>query len=254
MIRRTPQAVAALLGLRDASAEIFHCSSGAYSARDLMRCAGELADCVTDFERQRVIVPSDDPFAAVCGVVGCWLADATLVLWRRSAIAIEAIVRLTDASAIAERDSAQGRWRVESAGSSERGSRAPGDLVIMTSGSTGQPKGVALDLCRTVGNAALAGSRLDVGDTSFWTADADMSLMSPLGHTLMAWCYQKPAYHLTGMGWKARTALFAGAPGGFGGTPLQLREIAQRLNGDGPRILVSSGDFLPSSLGHSVQT
>jgi long-subunit acyl-CoA synthetase (AMP-forming) len=82
--------------------------------------------------------------------------------------------------------------------------------------------------------------------------DADMSLMSPLGHTLTAWSSQVPLQHLGGLDWAKRSELFTQQRGGYGGAPLQIREVAQRMTGTGPSVIVSSGDFLPPALGAAI--
>jgi acyl-CoA synthetase (AMP-forming)/AMP-acid ligase II len=79
-----------------------------------------------------------------------------------------------------------------------------------------------------------------------------MSLMSPLGHTFMAWSQQVVIEHLGGLDWRRRNELFEAGRGGYGGTPLQIREITQRITGKGPYVIVSSGDFLPPALGAAV--
>jgi acyl-CoA synthetase (AMP-forming)/AMP-acid ligase II len=143
-------------------------------------------------------------------------------------------------------------WRIDRLLAASKAYQQPGDLIIMTSGSTGKPKGVALDLGRVLTNAALAGSKVGVSSASAWTVDADMSLMSPLGHTFMAWANQVPVFHLGGVDWQSRGKFFAENRAGFGGAPLQIRELVQRIEGVGPQIIVSSGDFLPSALGSAV--
>ncbi len=103
-------------------------------------------------------------------------------------------------------------------------------------------------------NAVLTAGKVDVSSCDFWAIDADMSLMSPLGHTLMAWSSQVCVQHLAGLDWSARSELIARARGGYGGAPLQIRELAQRLLGNGPHVIVSSGDFLPPALGKAIET
>jgi long-chain acyl-CoA synthetase len=249
-MRRSSEAFAALVGIRKSRDDLFRCVSGAMDAETLLFRANLLADRLP-CARQRIIIPSDDPISLLAGIAGCWLSDNTAVAWRKSALDVETLAGLT-AAAVSVRWDDQGKdWQVERL-SGDFASNAPGDLIVLTSGSTGQPKGVALDLDRVVANAALAGSKVGVASTSFWTVDADMSLMSPLGHTFMAWSNQIVIQHLGGLDWRRRSELFESGRGGYGGTPLQIREITQRITGKGPCVIVSSGDFLPPALGAAV--
>jgi long-chain acyl-CoA synthetase len=250
MTRRGPESLAALLGIRRTNAALFQCASGTLTADDLLFRANLLAGKLPH-ARQRVIVASDDPIALLAGIAGCWLSNDTAVAWRASALDPAALTELTAATLSVRWDDAAGDWRVDRLATALAAER-PGDLVILTSGSTGRPKGVALDLGRVVANAALASGKLGVASCEFWAVDADMALMSPLAHTLMAWSNRIPVQHLGGLDWSRRSELFAARRGGYGGAPLQIREVSQRLTGDGPRVIVSSGDFLPPALGAAI--
>jgi acyl-CoA synthetase (AMP-forming)/AMP-acid ligase II len=247
---RGSESLAALLGIRRTGADLFRCASGTLVAEELFFRANLLAGQLPN-ARERIIVPSDDPVALFAGIAGCWLSNNTAVAWRKSAIDIDRLSELTAAAASIRWDSQANDWHIERLSTTST-IEQPGDLIILTSGSTGKPKGVALDLGRIAVNAALTGSKVGVSCCDFWAVDADMSLMSPLGHTLMAWSSQVPVQHLGGLDWLTRSELFAGAKGGYGGAPLQIREVAQRINGTGPRIIVSSGDFLPPKLGAAI--
>jgi acyl-CoA synthetase (AMP-forming)/AMP-acid ligase II len=249
-MRRNSEALAALLGIRRASADLFRCTFGNLTAEGLFFRANLLADKLSN-AKGRVIVPSDDPIALLVGIAGCWLSRNTAVAWRKSTMNIDDLAELTAASTAVRWDSQANDWHVDRL-SIVPAIEQPGDLIILTSGSTGKPKGVALDLGRVAVNAALAGSELGVSSASFWSVDADMALMSPLGHTFMAWSNQITVQHLGGLDWTRRSELFAAGTGGYGGAPLQIREISQRIVGTGPRIIVSSGDFFPPALGASV--
>jgi long-chain acyl-CoA synthetase len=249
-MRRSIESLAALLGIRRTGAELFRCASGTLTADELFFRASLLAGKLPG-AKERVIVPSDDPIALLAGIAGCWLSNTTAVAWRKSAIEIAAVAELTAAVASVRWNGHINDWHIDRL-SGLPSIEYPGDLIILTSGSTGKPKGVALDLRRVVVNAALTGNKVGVSSCDFWTVDADMSLMSPLGHTLMAWSSQIPVHHLAGLDWTKRNDLFAGARGGFGGAPLQIRELAQRIAGPGPHVIVSSGDFLPPALGAAI--
>jgi acyl-CoA synthetase (AMP-forming)/AMP-acid ligase II len=246
-MRRSSESLAALLGIRRTDADLFRCVSGTLVAEDLFLRANLLADKLSN-ARERIIVPSDDAIALLAGIAGCWLSDNTAVVWRKSAIGIESLMELTAAATSVRWDPQLNDWHVERL-STTFATEQPGDVIILTSGSTGKPKGVALDLGRMAVNAALAGSKVGVSSCDFWAVDADMSLMSPLGHTLTAWSSQVPLQHLGGLDWTRRSELFTAQRGGYGGAPLQIRELAQRITGNGPCIIVSSGDFLPPALG-----
>src|SRR5580704_6429065 len=250
-MQRGPESLAALLGVRGANTVLFRCASGTLVAEELFLRAGSLASRLPR-QRQRIIVPSDDPIALLAGIAACWLTNNTAVVWRKSAIGIESLMELTAAATSVRWDPQLNDWHVERLLTTST-IDYPGDLIILTSGSTGKPKGVALDLGRLAVNAALAGSKVGVSSCEFWAVDADMSLMSPLGHTLMAWSSQVPVQHLGGLEWSRRSRLFARGKGGYGGAPLQIRELSQRMIGASPHVMVSSGDFLPPSLAAAVE-
>jgi long-chain acyl-CoA synthetase len=249
-MRRSSESLAALLGIRRTGADLFRCASGTLVAEEFFFRANSLADKLPN-ARERIIVPSDDPIALLAGIAGCWLGNNTAVIWRKSAVDIGSLTELTVAAASIRWDHQLNDWHIDRLSATSTVEQ-PGDVTILTSGSTGKPKGVALDLGRMAVNAALAGSKVGVSSCDFWAVDADMSLMSPLGHTLTAWSSQVPLQHLGGLGWTKRSELFAAQRGGYGGAPLQIRELAQRITGSGPCIIVSSGDFLPPALGASV--
>jgi acyl-CoA synthetase (AMP-forming)/AMP-acid ligase II len=249
-MRRSSESLAALLGIRRTGADLFRCASGTLVAEEFFFRANLLADKLPN-TRERIIVPSDDPMALLAGTAGCWLSNNTAVVWRKSAISIESVTELTAAATYIRWDRRLNDWHVDRL-STTFPIEQPGDVIILTSGSTGKPKGVALDLGRMAVNATLAGSKVGVSSCDFWAVDADMSLMSPLGHTLTAWSSQVPLQHLGGLDWIRRSELFAAQRGGYGGAPLQIRELAQRITGRGPSIIVSSGDFLPPALGAAV--
>lgn len=251
-MKRSLDALAALLGIRRPGVELFRHASGTLVARDLLSRADLLAQRLPA-AGQRIVVPSDDPLALLAGIAGCWLSENTAVAWRQSAIDIASLTGLTAAAASIRWDNLANDWHIDRLPAAPT-IEQPGDLIILTSGSTGKPKGVALDLGRLVLNAVLTAGKVDVSSCDFWAIDADMSLMSPLGHTLMAWSSQVCVQHLAGLDWTARSELFARARGGYGGAPLQIRELAQRLLGTGPHVIVSSGDFLPPALGKAIET
>ena len=248
---RTAESLAALLGIRRSTKNIFRWSSDSIVAEELFFRATLLAGKLQNV-KGRVVVPSDDPISLLAGIAGCWLSENTAVAWRKSTLPIEALTELTAAATAVCWDSCLKDWQVHRV-SDVSAIEQPGDLVLLTSGSTGRPKGVALDLGRVVANAVMAGSRIGVSSVSLWTIEADMSLMSPLAHTFMAWANQVPVHHLGGMDWPRRSELFAVQRAAYGAAPLQIRELAQRIEDRGPQIIVSSGDFLPPALGRMIE-
>ena len=132
----------------------------------------------------------------------------------------------------------------------------PGDLIVMTSGSTGQPKGVSLSLDRVIENALLAGQAIEFENYQLerWCIDIDMCLMSALSHLFMAWGSGVSLTHLKGVSSKELNAIFFFSKSGFGGAPLQLLRLAQRVEKfRGGGLLVSSGDFLSKSSIHQIK-
>ena len=196
-MRRGSGSLAALLGIRRTSADLFRCASGTLTADELFFRANLLAGKLSN-ARERIVVPSDDPIALLAGIAGCWLSNNTAVAWRKSAVNIATVTELTAAAASIRWDGHINNWHIDHLSTTPT-IEQPGDLIVLTSGSTGKPKGVALDLGRVAVNAALTGSRVGVSSCDFWAVDADMSLMSPLGHTLMAWSSQIPVQHIAGL-------------------------------------------------------
>ena len=158
-MRRSSEALAALLGIRRSGADLFRCASGTLVAEEFFVRANLLADKLPN-ARERVIVPSDDPIALLAGIAGCWLSNNTAVVWRKSAINAEALIELTAAAASIRWDRTND-WQIDRSSAAST-TEHPGDVIILTSGSTGKPKGVALDLGRMAVNAALAGSKVGV--------------------------------------------------------------------------------------------
>lgn len=196
--------------------------------------------------KPRILVPSGHPALLFAAVIGCAEAGAIAVPWREERQPRRHLAELVGASAVLY-DSADPAGRLELLGyhASESGDPWPGDLIVMTSGSSGQPKGVLLDLNRVVLNAALAGWSIDITDCDAWSIDIDLALMSAIGHLFMAWHAGIPLYCLGGFDRQSRIGIFRGRRVGFGGAPLQLVTLAETLPlGVAPAMLVSSGDFL----------
>src|SRR5580704_12434655 len=104
-MRRSIESLAALLGIRRTSADLFRCASGTLTADELFSRASLLAGKLPN-AKERIIIPSDDPIALLAGIAGCWLSNNTAVVWRKSAVEIGSLTELTVAAASI-------RWDVE---------------------------------------------------------------------------------------------------------------------------------------------
>jgi long-chain acyl-CoA synthetase len=125
-----------------------------------------------------------------------------------------------------------------------------GNFIITTSGSSGTPKGVALDLDNVIENARAAGNAINFGAYRLveWCIDTDFSLMSAVSHLFMAWHERLPLRHLNGTPDHTVVDLFRTQRRGFGGAPLQLTKLTQMIpEFHTGSLLVSSGDFLTQS-------
>lgn len=196
-----------------------------------------------------VLLPSSDPAGFLAGLLACRLRGCVAVPWRDGAVPPEAVSQVIGASFILRMDVASREVLLEPLPASPARDPLVGDLVMMTSGSTGEPKGVALELAQVVLNATSAGTAMEVWRCARWCIDIDMSLMSALNHALMAWQFDLPLVHLDGMD-PARIAAVVGRDeAGYGGSPIQLMRLKERWpEAVAPAMLVSSGDFLMPSM------
>ena len=199
-----------------------------------------------------ILVSSRDPVAFIQGVFGCYKAGAVAACWSESTTGVEEVAALVGAEGLID-SSSTGEMQLHELGSTSWLENPPGNLIMMTSGSTGRSKGVSLDLEGVVINATLAGAAIGLHSArcEAWAIDIDFSMMSALNHFIMAWQHRLPVYYLRGMSQKDKAILLSKGDLGFGGAPLQLKRLLETMPLNvGPSIMVSSGDFLlPSVVG-----
>lgn len=192
-----------------------------------------------------VLLPSADPTLLFCGLIACAMSGCVAVPWREDGLAQDAMADIVSPNAILRRDG--DRFQLEALPAPTAKIPRHGNLIMMTSGSTGTPKGVALDFSKVVLNATTAGAAMAVWHCDAWAIDLDMSLMSAISHLLMAWQFDLPLVHLKSLPVPAHSVLKPGF--GYGGSPLQLVRLHEKLQGCGePKMLASSGDFLTPAM------
>lgn len=130
---------------------------------------------------------------------------------------------------------------------------AGGALVLTSSGTTGDPKGIVVPIQSIQENSERAALALELRSQQldYWVIDADLYFTSAICHVLMAWS--------AGLGFFSSRLLVAednfhvlkSLSFGYGGSPLScLRtvEISKARDEPLPKIVVGSGDFFRSSI------
>lgn len=231
----------------------------AYSVGEILSHAREYSSEIKSFCCSKniapsqccLILPSHNPVTYMALVFACAHAGVRMVPWRKDTLSIQKIMLITGANGVIQVNSTFGLTsiKIASTGKQAPNMEGSGNLIMMTSGSSGEPKGVLLDFERVVLNNTSAGRALPIDQAEIWAIDIDMSLMSATCHMIMAWQYSKPFYHLNGLDDFKINEIFSRHRVGFAGAPIQLLMLTKKLEKpNSPQILVSSGDFLTSSM------
>ena len=214
------------------------------SRQDILNAARTLAEKLSeDGAKDRpYLIPFTEPIDYLTSIFAVNLAGAIAVPCRQDALAdLDYIQKLVEPRAVLHAGG-----EIESIG--EGRSDIPGDIILLTTGSTGAPKGVVLAFGQLIMNCALAGDRIGIKECDYWCVEVDLSFTSGLCHTLMAWINYVPLYHTKNIEADKLSKIFTKFNSGFGGSPIQLSKLCDLLNDKAaPTKVMSSGDFLPMS-------
>lgn len=192
------------------------------------------------------VLPSSDPVDFLIGLVACAAAGATVIPWRDTTLPLDDIISPIRPEALIRFPSKGGLARLDRLTDLNWTGDGAGQIIMMTSGSTGEPKGVALDLSQIALNCISTGSTLEIWNCDGWVIDIDMALTSATCHMIMAWQFSLPLYHFATASEEVFKSTFrSNKKLGYGASPVQLVRMIERLDShETPAMMVSSGDFL----------
>ena len=198
-----------------------------------------------------LVLPSTNPVSYLAAFLACDMAGVRFVPWRQKTLPLEKILPVVRPNGVIVFAAENGlpTMQIKALDNPVRKLEGAGNLIMLTSGSSGEPKGVSLDLEKVVLNNISAGCVLTPNVCDIWSIDIDMALMSATCHMIMAWHFDLPFYHLENKDDESVSELFANFKVGFGGSPIQLLKLISKLdNGVSPYMVVSSGDFLTGQM------
>lgn len=193
-----------------------------------------------------VLVSSENIFLYIASLFAFKKIGLVFCCWNGHAAAINELSSLVSASGYIK-TSKSGSLSCHRAISQVVVDSYLGDFIITTSGSSGKPKGVLLQLENIIRNAKEAGKSINFNEFELekWCIDIDFSLMSAISHLFMAWSVGIPLRSMREDASEQVRKSFQTHKIGFGGAPLQLSRLSQEVESfHNGCLLVSSGDFL----------
>lgn len=192
----------------------------------------------------RILLPCRDAAHALCGLLAIQAVGAVAVPWSDTAAKPVDMMSELFAPSHALHIEGEPKLSMLPATGTQSTHDHVCDIILTTTGSTGSPKGVCLDLDQLLLNALAAGVVIGLDDTHKWVVNTDIALTSGLCHLLMAMLFGAPFIHTAAMDEQAKDAALVGRYG-YGGTPVLLSNLADKSGKvDAPQIMFSSGDFL----------